>query len=170
MPHRFLHRHHRPQGKGFSLKSGLGGALGGAILLLVHQVSGAPFLVAPFAATCVLVFGAPESPLAQPAAVIGGHLVCAALGLMLAMVLPNEWWSLALVVGISIFVMTILRVTHPPAGAVTIVCFLSDQPAKVLLPSVFIGAVALTAAAVLFHRLPPRKEYPLPVVVDAAES
>ncbi len=166
MPRRFLHRHAPPKGKRLSLNSGLGGILGGAILLLIHQISGAPFLLAPFAATCVLIFGAPDSPLAQPAAILGGHLVCATLGLILAAFLPPEWWVLALAVGASIFLMMILRVTHPPAGALTVVCFLTDHSAKTLLSAVAVGAVALISAGVLFHRLPPRKPYPLPIELE----
>jgi CBS-domain-containing membrane protein len=42
---------------------------------------GAKLLIAPFGASCVLVFAIPQSHLAQPRNVIGGHLISAGAGL-----------------------------------------------------------------------------------------
>ena len=83
--------------------------------------------MAPFGATCVLLFSVPNSPLSQPANVIGGHLVSTAIGLLLHAMLPVEWWSLGLAVGLAIAAMAVLRVTHPPAGADPLVVFF-DSP------------------------------------------
>ena len=56
----------------------------------VGTVAGRPYwplgisanvLIAPFGASCVLVFAIPQSPLAQPRNVIGGHLISTAAGL-----------------------------------------------------------------------------------------
>ena len=55
-----------------ALAAGLAGALAIALLTLLAQWSGMPLLLAPFGATCVLIFALPDSPLAQPRAVIGG--------------------------------------------------------------------------------------------------
>lgn len=38
--------------------------------------------MAPFGATCVLLFAAPDTPLAQPRNVIGGHLVSGLVDLL----------------------------------------------------------------------------------------
>jgi len=83
--------------------------------------------MAPFGATCVLLFSTPSSPLSQLANVIGGHFVSTAIGLLLQNFLPAEWWSLGLAVGLAIAAMAALRVTHPPARADPLVVFF-DNP------------------------------------------
>ena len=109
------------------MKSGLGGLLAIAIVAWLSVATGNPLLMAPFGATCVLLFSVPSSPLSQPANVFGGHMVSTAIGLSLHMFLPVEWWSLGLAVGLSIAAMAALRVTHPPAGADPLVVFF-DNP------------------------------------------
>jgi CBS-domain-containing membrane protein len=61
-----------------SVVAGTGGFI--AILVLASSSAGigANLLIAPFGASCVLVFAIPQSPLAQPRNVIGGHLISAA--------------------------------------------------------------------------------------------
>ena len=142
------------------LKAGVGGLLAiGAVAWLSH-VTGNPLLMAPFGATCVLLFSVPNSPLSQPANVIGGHLVSTAIGLLLHMFLPVEWWSLGLAVGLTIAAMAVLRVTHPPAGADPLVVFFDNPGWGYLGFPVAFGSVALILIAWLFHHLPPRVGYP----------
>ncbi len=125
-------------------------------------VSGIPLLIAPFGATAVLVFAVPDSPLAQPANVIGGHMVASIVSIGLYAIFPHTWWAIGLAVGIVIFLKAALRLTHPPAGADPIVVFLSDPGLSFLYLIVPSGAVILVAIAVIVHRLPPRGVYPLP--------
>ncbi len=51
-------------------------------------------LLGSFGASCVLLFGYPEQPFAQPANVILGHLVSAAVGLLCLRVFGAQPWSL----------------------------------------------------------------------------
>jgi CBS-domain-containing membrane protein len=158
----FLHRHQTPAPRGGWVKAGLGGAIGIAVVALMTQWSDVPFLIAPFGASCVLLFGVPESPLSQPANVIGGHLLATALALLLHATLPDEWWAVSLAVGIAIFAMVALRLTHPPAGADPVVVFLSHPGLDFLYVTVLLGSVMLVLVAYLVHRLPPRPgSYPL---------
>ncbi|MCP5366988.1 MAG: HPP family protein [Hyphomicrobiales bacterium] len=133
------------------------------------QASGVPFLIAPFGASCVLLFAVPGSPLAQPANVIGGHVLATALALALRAVLPPDWWAISLAVGLVIGAMVALRLTHPPAGADPVVVFLADPGWTFLLAPVLAGAVALVAVAALYHRLPPRTAFPMLQKTDALE-
>jgi CBS-domain-containing membrane protein len=110
--------------------------------------------MAPFGATCVLLFSVPNSPLSQPANVMGGHILSTAVGLAAYTVLPVDWWSLALAVGIAISVMAALRVTHPPAGADPLVVMLSGPGWEYLLFPVAVGSLSLVIIANLFHHLP----------------
>ena len=53
--------------------SGLGGFIVITLLALLTADFHTLLLIAPFGASCVLVFALPQSPLAQPRNVIGGH-------------------------------------------------------------------------------------------------
>ena len=64
-----------------SVKAGIGGAIAIAILILLGSIFDITLLMAPFGATCVLLFSLPASPLSQPINVIGGHLVSITIGL-----------------------------------------------------------------------------------------
>ena len=108
--------------------------------------------MAPFGASCVLLFSVSGSPLSQPANVIGGHVVATLVGLVLRLLLPNEWWAAALAVGLAIALMAALRVTHPPAGADPLVVFATDPSFGFLVLPVLSGAVVLVSVATLFHK------------------
>jgi len=144
-----------------AIKAGMGGAIAIAILALLGYSTDSILLMAPFGATCVLLFSLPASPLSQPANVIGGHLVSISIGLILHSFLPFEWWSVGLGVGLAITAMSILRVTHPPAGADPLVVFISSPGWDFIIFPVALGSIALVITAWLFHKLPPETNYPL---------
>jgi len=158
----FLLRQQPGQSSMAVIKAGIGGLLAISVVAWFSHATGNPLLMAPFGATCVLLFSVPNSPLSQPANVIGGHIVSTTIGLVLHVFLPAEWWSLGLAVGLAIAAMATLRVTHPPAGADPLVVF-SDNPGweYIGLPVAF-GSLALVLIAWLFHRLPPNIAYPTP--------
>lgn len=97
--------------------AGLGGFIVIFALAELSKLSGAALLIAPFGASCVLVFALPASPLAQPRNVIGGHLVSTAVGLVAFMVFGTTPLGFATGVGLAIAAMLLTRTTHPPAGA-----------------------------------------------------
>lgn len=143
-----------------AIKAGLGGCIAIAVLGLMAKFTAQPLLMAPFGASCVLLFAAPQSPLSQPAHVIGGHLLTAFIGLALHALLPNEWWAVAIATGLAIAAMAYLRVTHPPAGANPLVIFAANAGWSFLLLPTLIGAVALVAVATLFHLPRKTQNYP----------
>ena len=161
MVRRFIHRHLPGDNVVGWVKSGVGAALAMGIIGWIGEISHEPLLIAPFGASCVLLFAAPSSPLAQPVNVIAGHVAASALALSLRMVLPNEWWAIALAVGAAITVMAALRITHPPAGADPVVIFLSDPGWGFLLVPILTGSLVLVGVATLMHMIPPRSIYPL---------
>lgn len=145
-----------------AIKAGVGGAIAIATLVLLGYVSGTPLLMAPFGATCVLLFSLPNSPLSQPINVIAGHVISVIIGLTLNYFLPLDWWSIGLAVGLAIAAMTALRVTHPPAGADPIVVFFTSPGWEYAIFPVALGSVALVMTAWIFHKIPPKTNYPLP--------
>jgi CBS domain-containing membrane protein len=61
------------------------------------------FLIGSFGATSVLLFGAIQSPLAQPRNLIGGHVISACIGVTVYKLIPDTSWLAApLAVSISI--------------------------------------------------------------------
>jgi len=159
--HPFITRHEVRSGTLLThLKSGLGGAIGisavGAVAALTHQ----PFLLAPFGASAVLLFAHPASPLAQPANVIGGYLVATLVTLVGLTFFPGAWVAAAAGVGIAIALMSMMRITHPPAGAIPILAATSTIQGGTLLGVVLGGSIGLVGVASLHHWLPPRHEYP----------
>ena len=64
-----------------SIVGGIGGFIAILLLASARAELNANLLIAPFGASCVLVFAIPQSPLAQPRNVIGGHLIAPAAGL-----------------------------------------------------------------------------------------
>ncbi|MCQ8780888.1 HPP family protein [Mangrovibrevibacter kandeliae] len=143
-----------------SLKAGVGGLLGIGSAGGLAAATGMPFLLAPFGASAVLLFAQPQSPLAQPANTIGGYCVGLAAGLAVALVFPPVWWAAAIGVGAAIALMSLLRLTHPPAGAVPIVAVTTAMPPTTLVEAVLAGGVLLVAVAAIHHRIPPRQIYP----------
>ena len=144
----------------FSLISGLGGFLAIASVALLTYFTKSPFLMAPFGATCVLAFGVPNSPLAQPRNIIGGHIISTLVGFVCLFLLGNEWYSLALGVGLAICVMQLTRTTHPPAGADPIVVILGAKTLSFIINPVLLGAVVITIIALIFNNLSKERKYP----------
>lgn len=163
MPRRFLHRH-QPSGPSIRwFKAGLGTTLAFLAIVWLGAAAGVPLIVAPLGASAVLVFGLPESPLSQPANVLGGHAVAAALSLAADHLAPGGPITLAATVGGVIALLGLVRLTHPPAGATALVVMLTHPGWSFFFTPVLAGALVLVLVAVAVHSLPPRLVYPLPV-------
>lgn len=135
--------------------AGLGSCLAILLLQAVGQGLHHPLLLAPFGASCVLLFVAPDSPLAQPRNVLAGYALATAVGFAALWLFPGAWWAVALAVGATISLMAVLHCVHPPAGAHPIVILLGGPAWKVLLPTLVIGLGLLLLSAWLFHRIWP---------------
>ena len=156
----FIHRH-EPQGETLAhIKSGIGALVGMTLVGGLAAFTGLPLLLAPFGATAVLLFGQPESPLAQPANVFGGYLVAAIVSSLMLGLLTPTWWVATIAVGVVIGLMLALRVTHPPAGAVPLVAFSTHMHPEMLFLVTLGGALCLVLVAIVHHWLPPRRVYP----------
>lgn len=134
-----------------SIYAGVAATLAIAILAYLDRFfEGAIWIMAPFGATAVLVFGLPQSPLAQPKNVILGHLLTAIVGLVFVKFIGVEPWSLAVATGIGISLMLITKTTHPPAGANPILVMLLNPGWEFLITPVFVGAVIIAAVGHLY--------------------
>lgn len=159
---RFVRRHQPRPCRGCSLKAGIAAALALGMIAMLGENSGTAMLIAPFGASAVLLFAVHDSPLSQPVNVVGGHVLAAGLALLLDPMLPDTSMSMVLAVGLTIVAMSVLRLVHPPAGAMPLIIMTQHPDASFLLP-VGIGAVGLVTMACILHRIPPvRVAYPLP--------
>jgi CBS-domain-containing membrane protein len=109
----------------------------------------------------VLLFGYPEVPFAQPANVVLGHFISAAVGPFFLHVCGAQAWSLGLAVGVAIMAMMATRTVHPPAGSNPVIVFLSHPGWGFLVFPVLAGAVLLTLVALLFHAAVRKRRYPV---------
>ena len=132
--------------------AGIGGGLAIATLSTLSDATAVPLLLAPFGASCVLVFGVPGSPFAHPRNVIGGYLVSATTGLA-AVALLGGVAGLAVGVGLAIMAMMLTGTIHPPAGAVPIVVALTQPGLSFLVAPVAAGAVLIVLIGVLYRKV-----------------
>lgn len=158
---RTLTARHEPRGAFLShLKSGSGAIVGMSAVGGLASATGLPILIAPLAATAVLLFGQPASPLAQPVNIFGGYFIATLVGVGAAMAFPGIWEISAVAVGVSIALMLMFRVTHPPAGAIPLVATASPNHGSTLFVVVLLGCISLFVLAVVHHWIPPRVQYP----------
>ncbi|QBR02523.1 HPP family protein [Paraburkholderia pallida] len=157
-----------------------GGALLGiaftgiATHLLFGSAGDIPMLVAPMGASAVLLFGASESPLAQPWSIVGGNLVSALVGVACAQWISTPVLSAAVAVALAISAMFLCRCVHPPSGAVALTAVLGGPAVHALgyrfvaVPIVF-QSFALLSAALVFHALTGHR-YPRAAWRSAAQA
>lgn len=140
----------------------VGGMVGIGAVAWLTDSAGIPLLMAPFGATCVLLFAAPAAPLAQPRNVIGGHLIAALVGLLMLQWLGASPWAMALAVGVAIALMQLAQVVHPPAGANPLVIMMAGvSDYTFLLAPVLAGAVMLVVIALLINNLGAGRRWPV---------
>lgn len=115
------------------------------------------WLVAPIGASAVLVFAVPASPLAQPWPVIGGNILSALAGVVVANSATSHELAAALAVGLAIAVMSMARCLHPPGGAAALTAVIGGPAVHALgwnfpILAVGLNSILLVAAGIAFHR------------------
>lgn len=82
------------------------------------------WLMASLGASALLVFALPQSPMAQPWAVIAGNTLSALVGISVMHFMSEPLLAMPLAASFSILGMFILRCLHPPAAAVALIVVL----------------------------------------------
>lgn len=125
------------------------------------------FLIGSFGASSVLIYGIINSPLAQPRNLIGGHVICAIVGVTIHKLLPNETWlAAALAVATAIVAMQITKTLHPPGGATALIAVIGSEKVKALgyfyvLSPVLSGVLILFVVALVFNNITKYRTYPV---------
>lgn len=124
------------------------------------------FLIGSFGASSVLIYGAIQSPLAQPRNLVGGHVISAIVGVTVYQIVPDILWlSAPLAVAFSIILMQYTKTLHPPGGATALIAVTS--PGKIadlgywyVLSPVLSGCIILLLVALFFNNITKNRSYP----------
>lgn len=111
------------------LRSSIGAFIGLMLVLTISKSLGelggiGEWLMASLGASALLVFALPQSPMAQPWAVIAGNTLSALVGVVAGQLFGEALFAMPLAVGTSILGMFVLRCLHPPAAAVAMIVLL----------------------------------------------
>jgi CBS-domain-containing membrane protein len=125
-------------------------------------------LLGSFGASCVLVFGAPHAPFAQPRNVVGGHVVSALSGVLAQSLLGGEytWAASALAVALSISAMHVTATLHPPGGATALIAVVGSAELKsygysYALYPVGLSVLVLVLIGVVWNNFSKARRYPM---------
>lgn len=141
----------------------------GLIGFMQHHIlerSDLVFLIGSFGASSVLIFGAIQSPLAQPRNLVGGHILSAVIGVSCNLLFePSIVLAASMAVSLSIVAMQITHTLHPPGGATALIAVIGSDQIKALgwwyvLYPVFSGVLILFLSALLFNNLTGDRQYP----------
>lgn len=149
----------RPDGRAIAF-AWLGGFLAMAAVALLTDYLATLLILGSFGASCVLVFGFPDLPFAQPRNVIAGHFFSSLVGLAFLSVFGAHWWAVALAVGTAIALMMFTRTVHPPAGSNPVIVFLAPPAWDFLLFPTFFGALLVVAVALIYNNVTRKSAYP----------
>lgn len=124
------------------------------------------FLIGSFGASAVLVFGATNSPLAQPRNLVLGHFISALIGVAVHKLIPEAlWFSSAFAVALSIVAMQITKSMHPPGGATALIANIGSEKIKnmgfgYIFSPVLSGVMILLIVALVVNNIPRNRNYP----------
>ncbi|WP_246256843.1 HPP family protein [Amycolatopsis anabasis] len=160
-----LQRRYHPKlvAVGYSaINSFLSIALIAVAAMLTHQ----PLVFPSLGPTAFLLFSTPLVPAASPRNTVLGHLVgigAGALGLAVTGLLTTpphlddvtvpRVGSAAIALGLTCGLMPLLRVSHPPAAATTLIIALGLLRTPHQLVVMFLGVLLITAQGLLINRL-----------------
>ena len=150
--------------------SWFGSSLAIALIAYLERIvtanTGFPLLIGSFGASAVLAFGAPQSPLAQPRNLVGGHFVSALAGVSCGLLPAPLWLTAALAVSTAIAFMHLSKTLHPPGGATALIAVTGGEGIRQLgylyaFVPCLTGACLMLDIALVVNNLSAARRYPL---------
>ncbi len=142
-------------------RAGIGALLAliaaGSVCSYLFGTAAALHLMAPLAASTVLLFAVHSGALSQPWPFLGSYMCAAAVGISL-----HHWFGPGLMVAsaallLVILLMCLLRCLHPPGAALAVSLALADPSLSAMgwrvIEPVMLNALILLAIAVLYNRI-----------------
>ena len=132
----------------------------------ILEGTGLTLVIGSFGASAVLIYGAVDSPLAQPRNLLGGHILSALIGIIAFQLFPTQLWLAApLAVATAIALMQFTDTLHPPGGATALIAVIGGEQIHqlgyiyILFP-VMTGAVLMLIVALIVNHIAPGRSYP----------
>ena len=138
----------------------LSATLGILAIYEITSLSGHPLLIGSFGASAVLLFDATDSPLAQPRNLVGGHLLSAGVAVIVVALFGSTPLTMAIGVGLAIFVMNLTHTIHPPGGATALIGVQGAVGPEFILLPVLAGALILLITAIFTNNVVYHRSYP----------
>ena len=148
------------------LAAGFGILLLGIALKFLPQPNYPLVMLGSIAASAVLLFAVPHSPMAQPRPLLGGHLISTLAGWLCSQHISDPVIAAGCAVGFAVFLMHYLNCLHPPAAATALTLVVHSTQftpmgwpwvACIVLANIGISLVL----AVLINNLIPGRHYPM---------
>ena len=155
-----LKGNHAPRSMKFAIWGLISGSLSIFAILEVTKMTGHPLLIGSFGASAVLLFGANDSPLAQPRNLVLGHLLSATVAVAMVALFGSGTLSMSVAVGLSIFLMYVTRSIHPPGGATALIGVQGHAGIGFLFVPVMAGVLILLTVALFTNNIVHHRQYP----------
>jgi CBS-domain-containing membrane protein len=143
----------------FLLRAWVGAALTLGVALLT-EAGDSPLLLASLGGSCVILFGNPDSDMAQPRSLVGGHLIGTVSGLIFLNAFGTGWWVMAAAMASALVAMLLTDTIHSPAGADPLIVIAAHASWGFLWNPVAIGVAVLLVGALVANNLGAARRYP----------
>ena len=142
---------------------------------LLATTSISHFLVASMGASALLLFVIPSSPLSQPWALFGGHMLSGFIGISCALLIEDTVIASSIALPLAVILMMYLRCLHPPGGATALIPILMVEEIheigfQFIFTPIAVNTLVLLLLSLLINRVVLHRHYaahsvpePLPV-------
>lgn len=135
-----------------SALAGLGALIGLSLIGFVAEEVGYMMIIAPFGATAVLLFSLPDSHFSKPINIFAGYLIATLIGLIVLKYSSGNWLPIGAGLGVTIMIMHLFNVIHPPAGANYFIVIQGQLTMHSIEP-IFIGLVSLVTIGIAVKKM-----------------
>jgi CBS-domain-containing membrane protein len=118
---------------------------------------GCPWVLPSLGGSCVIAFGMPDSAMARPRSLLGGHLIGAVVGVAFAQLFGDGYLAMAGAVATALTLMQLTDTVHSPAGANPIIVMLVQASWSFVLAPLGLGLLVLLGGTALFNTLAGRR-------------
>jgi CBS-domain-containing membrane protein len=129
-------------------------------LVAIGQATDKLIMIAPLAATAMIICASPGLPPAQPRGVVLGQLGSGAVGLVAEAWFGHTLWVAAVAAGLSVGLMAVLRAVHAPAAATAVLAVMQHPAPGQFLWLLAVGSVLLVLIGLIAYRLGVIGRYP----------
>lgn len=132
--------------------TGIGAFIGLSLIGLIAQSVHQMLIIAPFGATAVLLFSAPESQFSKPWNVLVSYVLSTIVGFLILHYSSGNWYSIGFGFGVVILLMHTFKAIHPPAGANFLIVTQGHLTFWLLWP-LFAGLITLIIIGIGFYKI-----------------